>query len=383
MSKKKDDSGGNSQTLLQISSSPPTPKEQAVTGARKSTSSTEYALKIRSEEESRSERSWKPQGEGLVNFSDTLPLKRMAGETSPNMKDYSVVFGDSTDEDDLDNSCMSTPHAHPTAEDRAVLAMSVGGESNATSIDTSIEENAARIWPQCQRPCLNCHTPHVAIPGSSLSETCLRISIVVHDMPAPAADKSKQQSFLVPADTYELCLIGWLIWSTYVHQTALRDATAGRHPKSQRPESYIRTEIGRINKTKVVVKHTKHQSKSSFQSWWEGKKNLTSRREKQWMVITFPWDMGDIDIVTATFGAMGPLFSFPTVESPQGSTAEAARLKVQNYSQRKLKGRVKFADETASDLMRSGSGRNRAISGGGGKVQEHATGINKGKADAP
>ncbi|ERF77082.1 hypothetical protein EPUS_06300 [Endocarpon pusillum Z07020] len=182
------------------------------------------------------------------------------------------------------------------------------------AIDVSIESNAAQIWPRCARPCQNCRSTHVAIPGSTISQDCVKISMFIYKEPASVTDQTKRQNSLVPTDEYELAVLGWLIWSTYEHRMALRDATLGMHPKGNRWKHYIRTELVRSGNKSCWD----HLSKAQFQNWWNGRKNLKSCSGMRWLNVTFDWDMGDTDLPLASFGSMGRLFSLPQAKLSHG-----------------------------------------------------------------
>lgn len=182
-------------------------------------------------------------------------------------------------------------------------------------IDTSIESNAAQIWPHCARPCQNCRSIHVAIPGSTISQDCVRISMSIYNEPASVTDQTKRQNSMVPTDEYELAVLGWLIWSTHEHRVALRDATLGMHPKGNRWKRYIRTELVCSGKKSICD----HPSKGEFQNWWNGRKNLKSCGGMRWLNITFDWDMGDTNLLRASFGSMGRLFRPPQAKLSHGA----------------------------------------------------------------
>ena len=186
------------------------------------------------------------------------------------------------------------------------------------AIGTSIESNAAQIWPHCARPCQNCQSTHVAIPGSTISQDCVRISMVIYNEPALVADQTKRQNSLVPTDKYELAVLGWLIWSTHEHRVALKDASLGMHPKGNRWKRYIRTELVCSGKKSF----SDHPSKAQFQNWWNGRKNLRSCGGMRWLNITFDWDMGDANLLLASFGSMGRLFSPPEAKLSRGTGSE-------------------------------------------------------------
>ena len=211
------------------------------------------------------------------------------------------------------------------AQDVSALAISGEEQGKIMAIDTSTEQSAARAWPQCQRPCRNCQNTHVAIPGCPRSETCIRISISEGQALAPTAVQTRHQGFLVPNDPYELSVLGWLIWSTYEHRVALQGATVGVPSKTKRPRAYIGIDVGHGG-SEVVERASRsiHTSKSAFEAWWQGKKNLNKVGGKRWLVITFPWEMGDINILDASFGAMGRLFSLPSSGPAHRTCAKAS-----------------------------------------------------------
>jgi hypothetical protein len=231
------------------------------------------------------------------------------------MKETQHLY-ESLNSKDATSNC--SPEAHPDlpAKDSKTLHLSRGGCDDWKALDTSVEQNAALVWPKCERPCPNCQTCHVAIPGSNLSESCIRVSLSICGLPTPIDRKMQCQNILIPADKYELSVLGWLIWSTYEQQLALRDSTIGRPPKikCQSPRDYIYTKVG-YSYDEVLSKtsRSKHYTKPVFEGWWDGKKNLRRFSGKRWLVVTFPCDMGRFDILDATFGAMGLLFRLPTL----------------------------------------------------------------------
>ncbi|KAF7504341.1 hypothetical protein GJ744_002461 [Endocarpon pusillum] len=186
------------------------------------------------------------------------------------------------------------------------------------AIDISIESNAAQIWPHCARPCQNCRSTHVAIPGSTISQDCVKISMFIYNEPASVADQTKRQNSLVPTDEYELAVLGWLIWSTHEHRVALRDATLGMYPKRNRWKHYICTELVRSGNKSCQF----HLGKDQFQNWWNGRKNLKSCGGMRWLNVTFDWDMGDTNLPLASFGSMGRLFSLPQAKLSHGIYSE-------------------------------------------------------------
>ncbi len=134
-------------------------------------------------------------GNDLLDTSITLSFDQAAKEESLKLKEL---------ED------MSTEHLATELLDKRGLGT-----------DTSIERNAAQIWPYCARACQNCQRTHVAIPGSTVSQDCVRISMFIQKEPALAADQAKPQTSLVPTDEYELAVLGWLVWSTHAHQVVV------------------------------------------------------------------------------------------------------------------------------------------------------------------
>ncbi len=234
--------------------------------------------------------------------------------------------GEDSNKKDFTRDCMLVTHPDPPAEDGTARATSEGEQDDLMAIDPSTENNAARIWPPCQQPCEICEATHVAIPGSFESKTCVRISLCVRNRPSSVAEQSQRQSILIPTDKYELSVLGWLIWSTFAHQVTLRDARTGAPPHRQRSRDYICTEIGRFRKDgMIMVLRPQHSRKTAFEKWWEGKKNLRVCRGQRWMVITFPWEMGDVNLADASFGAMGRLFSLPNPE-PRETTASGVAI---------------------------------------------------------
>lgn len=150
-----------------------------------------------------------------------------------------------------------------------------------------------------------------------MSENCVRISLSVCKAPVPAAYQIECQSILMPTDPREASVLGWLIWSTYVHQLALRNASLSDPPQvGEFKDDFIFTEAARNSEVgPVEMQCLKHQRKDLFEAWWGGKKNLSRWKGKRWLVIMFPWDMGDVDILDAAFVPVGDLFTMPTFES--------------------------------------------------------------------
>lgn len=69
----------------------------------------------------------------------------------------------------------------------------------------------------------------------------------------------------------------------------------------------------------MKVVRVQHDNKTSFQTWWEGKANLRKSSGIRWLVITFPWDMGEPNLVDVGLETEGHLFSLPTPASPRDS----------------------------------------------------------------
>lgn len=317
--------------------------------------------------------------EGLNDCSTTASLDEMIEEESLRLKDFGYMSDEDFDTKSTSN-CLSAFHPNPTAQATPELATSAGGQGNSARADKSTEQGAARTWPKCKQTCGICRTTHVAIPGSSLSQTCVRISMSICDAPAPVTENMPHESILVPTDTYELSVLGWLIWSTFANQVTLRNARVGwlRKAKSQRPRDYIRTEISRFHRAVPFVVHTKHLTKATFQQWWEGKRNISYSSGKRWMVITFPWDMGDIDIFEAKFGTMGSLFSFPTLVPPQGTGAEAPTGDGAKLLPESQTGCPEVAEDSGDNNI---SDRDGDIGGKDEKVDENAVEVKEGKDD--
>ena len=166
----------------------------------------------------------------------------------------------------------------------------------------------------------------MAIPGSPMPEICVRISLSVCKATVPAAHQVKRQSILMPTDQYKACVLGWLIWSTYVHQLALRNASLGAPlEKGRFKKDFIFTEAAHNGKgQQVAMDFLRHLTKDSFEAWLGGKEKCDQVERKRWLVIMFPWDMGDVDKLNATFGPLGDLFTMPRSESQsciQGASA--------------------------------------------------------------
>lgn len=236
-------------------------------------------------------------------------------------------------------------------------------DGKGPAIDTSIERNAAQIWPYCANPCQICQRTHVAIPGSPISQDCVRISMFIHEEPALVADETKRHSSLIPIDEYELALLGWLIWSTHAHQGVLKDAMLRKRPKRKRRRHYIRTEMVCSGKKSSW----NHLNKIEFQSWWNGRKNLKSCAGMRWLNITFDWDMGKIDLLPATFGSAGRLFTPPEVMLLHGTGPEFptnGRVKPQKENKSKS---VEVAEGIQDDKSSNGNGN---TGGGDSKIDK-------------
>lgn len=203
-------------------------------------------------------------------------------------------------------------------------------EWDAANIST--EQAAALTWPKCPGQCKNCLTTHVAIPGCPLSETCVRISLSVQNAPVAAGEDVEHQSVLIPIDKYELSVLGWLIWSTYVHQQTLRNATAGVLPSTKFEKDCISINTTRNDHTgRPRIVHVRHDTKETFQAWWEAGRNLVKWSGRRWLLIMFSWNMGDVDVTDATFESMGHLFTLPkskVQEAGQGRFTMSQNMKL-------------------------------------------------------
>lgn len=85
--------------------------------------------------------------------------------------------------EDFISSHSVAAHSSLARGDATLLTRSNRRLEDVVPVDTSIEENAALIWPRCQRRCQNCHTRHVEIPKSAVSEDCIRVSMFVRNVP--------------------------------------------------------------------------------------------------------------------------------------------------------------------------------------------------------
>jgi hypothetical protein len=229
-------------------------------------------------------------------------------------------------------SHLSALHSGITNDDMPDSAEAQESQTKSTKMDSLTEQDAAKIWPRCQQSCLVCGTFHVAIPRSQFSESCARISIVLRGTALAVAHQRQHQSFIVPTDKYEVRVLGWLIWSTFVHQVALENARLGVPRKKMRKDYYVYSEIDRVksksdiaSSTPKTVLRTQHRTKASFECWWAGNRNLKRCGGQRWLTVTFPWDMGDVNISDACFGATGPLFTLPTLKPAQVTTSKGPR----------------------------------------------------------
>jgi hypothetical protein len=269
--------------------------------------------------------SWKRE----KNDDSSTPssLDRMMKQESMLRKAYSYLSDEDGRNHDAASDCLLVDHQNVLLT--AAKPTTSEGRDSLPAIDTSTEQSAALLWPRCKKPCGNCRTTHVAIPGSQVSETCVRISLSVENAPASTIDQVQLQCIVVPTDKYELSILGWLIWSTYAHRLAVRNATAGVSARTNLPKDFILTKTSRVyGDGSTRPKRTKHSNKRSFQDWWNGRRNLKKWMGQRWLVITFPWDMGDVDILEARFGAIGHLFTMPTANSPQGVKGDSATSRV-------------------------------------------------------
>jgi hypothetical protein len=314
----------------------------------------------------------------IVDCSTALSLDQMLEKERVKLKRVGYISTDDSANEGPTINCSVAGCPDAIAKDAKALGMSVGERYTSSTTDTSIEKNAAHVWPRCQRPCAICRTAHVAIPGSPLSETCTRISVYIWNAPFSRTEENHHQSILVPTDTYELSILGWLIWSTYAHQVSLRDAKTGLPGKKKRPKDYISTEIGRLrDNAPWKAECIKFFKKSSFQTWWEGKR-ITGSSGMRWLVITFPWDMGDTNILDASFGAKGHLFSLPTVgprqdaHEPASGSQSAIPSSVTTEKMRDLQITEDEGHERANDGCRE-------MNGGGETVKEDTFDIRKDK----
>jgi hypothetical protein len=263
-----------------------------------------------------------------------LPDKAVGAESLT-----SEITGNMSKNNGFAKDCTSNSHLSPvplaiTNHDIPDSAKVQESQIKSTAVEPSTEQDAAKIWSRCQQSCSICDTPHLAIPGSHLSETCARISIVLRGTVLSSAHQSQHQIFLVPTEKDELYILGWLIWSTFVHQVALENPEMVVRRGNMPANYYIHTEIGRVKNSithpmlkTVIRKH--HRTKTSFEAWWDGRWNLMRYGGKRWLVITFPWNMGDVNISDASFGAIGPLFTLPILEPAQATVG-----KVHNKSKR-------------------------------------------------
>lgn len=203
--------------------------------------------------------------EDVVDGSARFTLNELIEEERLKLNDLGYMSDGDSGMGNSTSNCLLVADPGSTTEDGTALASSDGGQDSSLTIDTSLEQNAALIWPKCDRPCTICQTTHVAIPGSTGSETCIRISISIRNVPTSTADQSRHQCSLVPTDKYELSVLGWLIWSTFAHQVATRNSTSGVLPKERHRRDYIYTEITRASKyVPTTVLRNKHDSKLTF-----------------------------------------------------------------------------------------------------------------------
>jgi hypothetical protein len=295
--------------------------------------------------------------EDLIDCSTALSPDKLIEAESLGLETPGHMYNKGFAKDSASNYHFSALPSATTNQDMIALAIAEESQVNSAATNPSTAQDAAQIWPQCQQPCLVCTTSHIAIPGSHLSQTCARISIVLRGVVFSAAHQPQHQSFLVPIDKYELSVLGWLIWSTFVHQAALESARTGVPRKKMCEKDYVYTEIGRrvnhINSPMLqTVIRTKHRNKSSFESWWNGNRNLKTCGGKRWLVITFPWDMGDVNISDASFGAMGLLFSLPALDPAQATSSKGSTRKAANSLLEEQFEHRGFAGESADDIRK-------------------------------
>jgi hypothetical protein len=306
---------------LQCSASTPKSRETNSNGECESIREQNSGFKSLDEEESieaQQVQASERHEEGLAILSPTLLLDKVIEKESLKLKNFVYISDEDAEGGSRARNRWLDAHQPPAKGTSSnTSAIIEGEEGNSIALDASTERSAALVWPQCEKPCEICHATHVAIPGSTGSDTCIRISLIVKNAPTDANNQSLHQSTLIPTDAYELSVLGWLIWVTFAHQVALRNTSVGIPPETKRSKDYVSTEICRLDMySRPMVSRAVHRSKSGFESWWEGKRNTKGWGGKRWLVITFPWDMGDTNIFDAKFGRMGHLFCLPTLHHP-------------------------------------------------------------------
>lgn len=297
--------------------------------------------------------------EDISQCSTTCSLEETIEQERVKLKRFGYMPEASVEpEESASSSC---PVAPPTSVLEAVAEprASEQGKDDFTTIDTSTEPTAALIWPKCERPCRICQSTHVAVPGSNGSADCIRISMFVANAATSASQRAHHESILIPTDIHELSVLGWLIWSTFKHQLALGKANLGFPPPKGGPENYISIEIIRTSDNdcpSATMKHVKLYSKATLQSWWHGKLNLTKYMGKRWMVITFPWDMGDTDMLHASFGTYGRLFTCPALKSTKALKRRVRRGFRSTKSKKSLESSEHHIEVRKHDTELSGDG---------------------------
>jgi hypothetical protein len=180
------------------------------------------------------------------------------------------------------------------------------------------EKNYVNIWPPSRKACGICRARHLQIPGSSKSRHCIRISMFRGDRKSQVPQLPCHQSILVPTDPFEKNLLGWLIWSTYEQQVAAHGAVESPPGKKQkRKKVYLHTEFYRKGK-ELTSRRQDHGQGRLFADWWNGKKSFEEQDSRRWFVVTFPWDMGNLDNFDTSFGSMENLFRLPVPPLGQG-----------------------------------------------------------------
>lgn len=96
----------------------------------------------------------------------------------------------------------------------------------------------------------------------------------------------------------------------------------------------------------------------------------------------FPWDMGDVELLDASFGKTGSLFSFPTLESPPSTLGTASKARRTRTRRRCKKRGILELTEYAEDnkISNRSCGISREDDGGDGENKD-AVDIHEAKGD--